>query len=216
MNDNILKDIINNNTNISILNNYINILKEYFNIDNEELYRSNYTSISNYIKNSLQYIKFSNYKLDEALRDIEKHGKLIEEYRRAYVATDNYGDEYIKGGVIKKPDQRQITMIALQETQRNRIQNYTKLEEQEKEKKKTFEDVISLIPSAQKQNVLVMTYLIGLSRNDIAKKLCVTIETVDKTKLRAIKNLIDIVWAYLHKQPLIKNEEKIKVSNFVR
>ena len=91
MNDNILKDIINNNTNISILNNYINIIKEYFNIDKEELYISNYTSISNYIKNSLQYIKFSNYKLEEALRDIEKHGKLIEEYRRAYVATDNYG-----------------------------------------------------------------------------------------------------------------------------
>lgn len=216
MNDNILKDIINNNTNINILNNYINILKEYFNIDEEELYISNYTSISNYIKNSLQYIKFSNYKLEEVLRDIEKHGKLIEEYRRAYVATDNYGDEYIKGGVVKKPDQRQITMLALQETQRNRIQNYTKLEEQEKEKKKTFEDVISLIPSAQKQNVLVMTYLIGLSRNDIAKKQCVTIEAVDKTKLRATNNLIDIVWAYLHKQPLIKNEEKIKVSNFVR
>ena len=104
-------------------------------------------------------------------------------------------------------------MIALQETQRNRIQEYTKLEDKEKEKKKTFENVIVLIPSAQKQNILVMTYLLGLSRNDISKKLYVTIEAVDKTRLRAIDNLIEIVWAFIHRKPMFENAKEMKFTD---
>jgi RNA polymerase sigma factor (sigma-70 family) len=200
MNDNILKDIINNNKNIIIINNYLNIIKEYFNIEDTEVYISNHTSISNYIKNSLHYIKFKNHKLAEYIKDIEKHGKLIEEYRRAYVGSENYGDEYIKGGVVKKPDARQITILKLQEAQRNRIIKYTELEEKEKERKKVYEDLIKLLPSPQQQNVLQMTYFSNLTRNEIANKLCLTVEGVDKNRLRGIENLIEIVWNFIHKK----------------
>jgi hypothetical protein len=45
-----------------------------------------------------------------------------------------------------------------------------------------------------------MTFFSNLTRNEIANKLCLTVEGVDKNRLRGIENLIEIVWNFIHKK----------------
>lgn len=195
---NLIEEIANQNE--ELLTRYTCILNKFFNIKKEELTTCSYAELKRHINTSLNKLRVHEYKLIEARLEIEEHGKLIEEYRRAYIGSDSYDQEFVKGGKINPPDKRHIDMLRLQEAQRKRIMEYQILEEEIKTRRIDFEKFIKLIPHFQYVNVMLLTYIHNMSNTKIAHRLNLDLNYVDQARFQGIDMLTKIFRKYLNRK----------------
>jgi len=197
MNDKKIKIIADNNK--VIILKFIDLLCKWFNLTEEKIKNIPKEHLKFHIRNALTRVKVDEYKLQQLRLEIEEKGRILEEFKRAYVGGDSF-DAFEEGkntgGKGKAPDIRHIKMLQMKKEQADRIIEYDEIEKKIKEKHSIIREFIELMPQTHFVKIMDMTYFKGNTRSQIARQVSYEPDYIEQVRHRAVNELCHLVKNY--------------------